>query len=206
LNKISISNLSASLMWLPFLFSLFSIFCLFIWRYSISPSVRFQTGIQVIITILDTTSGTANLPTFGLLPTGWVSMNVASYPLTVGESTIETTLIDVSSSSNFPTFSTSSFVDFERKFLSGLTLFNDNRFPPNTYGINLANALHDIVGSSTLTAVQKSVITLAMDRQNRGDYVIIAVSDADNQTTFKDFLQSYNIQFATPEEIQRRIK
>ncbi|MDO8524827.1 MAG: PIN domain-containing protein, partial [bacterium] len=47
-NKISISNLSASLMWLPFLFSLFSIFCLFIWRYSISPSVRFQTGIQVL--------------------------------------------------------------------------------------------------------------------------------------------------------------
>ncbi|MDD5750067.1 MAG: hypothetical protein PHU56_00220 [Candidatus Pacebacteria bacterium] len=161
---------------------------------------------KFIITTSDTASDMANLSTSGLSQTVWVAINVASYPLTVGELTAEIILADASSSFNFATFSSRSFVDFEKKVLGDLALFNDSSFPQNTYGVNMSNAPRDIIESNTLTGIQKSAITLAIHCQNRRNYVIIAVSDTDSQTTFIGFLQSYNIPFATPEEIQKRLR
>ncbi|MEW5908026.1 MAG: hypothetical protein AB1643_02505 [Patescibacteria group bacterium] len=136
--------------------------------------------------------------------TGWFMINVAGYQIATADRAEDIVLADLSSPFNFGTFSDESFEEFEKKVIGTTSLFSSDLFPIGTYGIDLGGTPHKILESITLTNIQKSVMTLAINCQRAGYYVVVATTD--DQVVFRNFLRTYNISTATIRDIQRIVE
>ncbi len=145
--------------------------------------------------IITTPDASMNLPP----KAGWVTIRVAEYQIATVHQTENIVLADLSSPFNSATFSDESFEEFEVEATCATSLFSSDLFPIGTYGIDLAGTPHEILESSTLTNIQKSVMTLAINCQSAGYYV--AVASTDDQVAFKNFLRIYNIPTTTIRDV-----